>query len=85
MVSEIYSVRMFTSKELQNMKVPFIEDSIYLNIAGPDEDFPQVKEDIKKHMRVINYMDFSETDFSESALRDSLTQRHIFGQLLDVS
>ncbi len=75
MVSEIYSVRMFTPKELQNMKVPFIEDSIYLNIAGPDEDFPQVKEDIKKHMRVINYMDFSETDFSESALRDSIKRQ----------
>ena len=39
MVSEIYSVRMFTPKELQNMKVPFIEDSIYLNIAGPFKRF----------------------------------------------
>ena len=69
------SGRMFTKKELDGMGLTYIEGSIFLNISAPGKGFPAVTEDIKKHMLVVNYTDFSGTVFSENLLDKSVSDQ----------
>jgi len=65
--------RMFLKKELDQMEVPYIEGSIFLNIGSSNDEFPHVDNEVRKHMRIVNYTDFSETEFSDKLLVKSIS------------
>ncbi len=60
--------RMFLQKDLDAMDIPFVEKNIFLNKISKEKSFPNISDDIKKNMAVLNYRDVSMVRFSMKAL-----------------
>lgn len=66
-----FPCRMFKPKDIKEMGIAYVEESIYFNIAKPNQAFEAIESHIEKNMGIINYPDFSATSFSNELLLQS--------------
>lgn len=70
-----FPLRMFRASELEDMGASYFEKQIFFNKANFGEALPVVSDAIANNMAVCDYVDCSDTNFSNARLQDAVTKQ----------